>query len=158
MKSRHLVGQTVCASKCEWYIIEAHSTQHSRFDFYGRCTHTHRRHLLGQIFEPRDVVFNTVFYLNCFFPCLGGLSQLGPSLENLTSGFGGSGGMGGGSGGRGGGGGGGGGGGMGGGLSGGLGGLGNIGMGNMGLGNLGNMGNLGGKWYFIACRIFPSTA
>ena len=57
MKSRHLVGQTVCASK----RVHHRSTQHSRFDFSGKRTHTHRRHLVGQIFEPRDVIFNTVY-------------------------------------------------------------------------------------------------
>ena len=46
----------------------ARNTQHSRFDFYSTFTHTrtrthrmHRRHLVGQVFEPRDVIFNVVY-------------------------------------------------------------------------------------------------
>ena len=75
MKSRHLVGQTVCASKREHH----RSMQHSRFYFYvtcsHTCTHSHRRHLVGQIIESCDVIFNTVY-------CLGVMDEYFPPFIN----------------------------------------------------------------------------
>ena len=66
-ESRHLAGRTVCASK----RIHHRSTQHATFQvWFLRHVHAHPHahaqtpSCRSELFEPRDVIFNTVIICN----------------------------------------------------------------------------------------------